>query len=124
MDEHIQGCEFITARALSRVRDRRMRRFAEAHLWRFASRQQAPDGVFPVERYGTGFDQAGILEAMSRYDHPASKVTVMRAIPWIVEAQNEDGSWGEGSTRDVTTLAIVNALLSVRDCLPAELVPW
>jgi hypothetical protein len=123
MDEHTQGCEFITTRAMSRVRDHRMRRFAEAHLWRFASRQHAPDGAFAVEKYGKGFDQAGILEAMSRYDHPASKVTVLRALPWIVEAQNEDGSWGEGSRRDGSTLAILSALLSVRAYLPSEMIP-
>ena len=76
-ETHIQGCEFITTRAMSRVRDPRMRRFAEAHLWRFASRQHAPDGTFADESYGTGFSQPGILEAVARYDHPASKVMVM-----------------------------------------------
>jgi hypothetical protein len=118
MQTHTQGCEFITTRAMSRVQDARMRRFAEAHLWRFASRQHAADGAFAKEGYGTGFDQAGILEAFARYDHPASRVVVMRALPWIVESQNEDGSWGEEPTKDVSTLAILRALGGVKAYLP------
>jgi hypothetical protein len=123
LPDHIQGCEFITTRSLSRVQDPLLRRFAEAHLWRFAGIQRGPDGGFPGERYGTGFGQIGILEAVARYDHPASKVMVMRALPWIVNAQNEDGSWGEGTRRDVTTLAVVNALFSVGDALPEGMQP-
>jgi hypothetical protein len=121
MQTHTQGCEFITTRAMSRVQDARMRRFAEAHLWRFASRQLAPDGAFAEEGYGTGFDQAGILEALARYDHPASKVVVMRALPWVVEAQNEDGSWGEEPAKDVSTLAVLRALDCVRAYLPSRI---
>jgi hypothetical protein len=123
MSDHVQGCEFITTRALSQVRDERARRYAEAHLWRFAGLQCGPDGAFPAERYGTGFDLIGILEAISRYEHPASRVVVMRALPWIVEAQNEDGSWGEGADADASTLAALRALLSLGDDLPAGMRP-
>jgi hypothetical protein len=113
MPDHIQGCEFITTRAMSHVRDPKMRRFAEAHLWRFASRQRAPNGEFAKERHGSGFPQEGILGAVARYDHPTSKVIVWRSLPWIVEAQNEDGSWGQGAYKDGSTLAVLNALDSV-----------
>ena len=123
LPDHVQGCEFITTRSLSRVQNPFVRRFAEAHLWRFAGLQHGPDGAFPEERYGTGFGLIGILEAVARYDHPASKVMVTRALPWIVNAQNEDGSWGEGTHRDVATLAVVNALLSVKDVLPRGMQP-
>ncbi len=123
MPDHIQGCEFITTRSLSQVQDPFVRRFAEAHLWRFAGIQHGPNGTFPEEQYGTGFGQIGILEAVARYNHPASKVMVERALPWVVNAQNEDGSWGEGTRRDVTTLAVVNALLSVEDTLPEGMRP-
>jgi hypothetical protein len=123
MPDHIQGCEFITTRAMSRAGEARMARFARAHLWRFAGIQRGPDGAFPPERYGTGFGRAGILEAMARYDHPASRVVVMRALPWIVEAQNADGSWGEEARQDAVTLAVLRALHSVRDLLPAGMVP-
>ena len=93
------------------------RRFAEAHLWRFAGFQledggQRSAGKFPEERYGSGFSQIGILEAVARYDHPASRVILLRALPWIVDAQNNDGSWGGGSRKDVETLAVVRVLRS------------
>jgi hypothetical protein len=118
MPNHIQGCEFITTRALAFVQNARLRRFAEAHLWRFAGIQR-PNGKFPHERYGTGFDPFGILEAFARYDHLASKVVVMRALPWIVEAQNADGSWGKGPSKDVSTSAVLGALVSLGDLLPS-----
>ena len=118
---HIQGCEFITTRAMSRVSDGRMRRFAEAHLWRFASRQEARNGEFPREKYGTGFLLEGILQVFAGYHHPVSKVVILRAVPWIVDSQNEDGSWGEEPRVDASTYAVLCALASVRDCLPSGL---
>ena len=112
MPGHIQGCEFITTRSLSRVQHLAARRFAEAHLWRFAGIQRA-DGTFPSESYGSGFSQAGILEAIARYDHPASHIILLRALPWMVAAQNKDGSWGEEPHKDLETLAMVHALHAI-----------
>ena len=100
-----------------------MRRFAEAHLWRFAGKQHGAKGEFAPESYGSGFTQAGFLYLFSRYDHPASKVVVMRALPWIVDAQNEDGSWDAEGKVDSPTLAIVTALLSLGDLAPAGMAP-
>jgi hypothetical protein len=123
MPAHIQGCEFVTTRAMSRVTDDRMRRFARAHLWRFAGQQHAPNGEFDRESHGSGFEQAGMLDLFASYDHPASRVAILRSIPWIVETQNEDGSWGEGSRVDASTSAVVRALVSVGDHLPPGLLP-
>ena len=123
MPIHIQGCEAITTRAMSRVRNEKVRRFAEAHLYRFASQQHAQDGEFERERYGSGVGQAGLLQVFASYDHPVSKVVVMRSIPWIIDAQNEDGSWGEGSDKDASTLAVLSALVSVREHLPSGVIP-
>jgi hypothetical protein len=117
MADHIQGCEAITTRAMSQVKDTRMRRFAEAHLWRFASRQRA-DGTFPPERYGSGFTREGLLQLFARYDHPVSKVVIVRSLPWIVEIQNADGSWGEGPRKDAATLAVLTALRVASAYLP------
>jgi hypothetical protein len=123
MPEHTQGCEAITTRSLSCVQDPRVRRFAEAHLWRFAGKQHGANGAFPHESYGSGFSQAGFLELFARYDHPVSRVVVLRALPWIVEAQNEDGSWGEEGNADASTLAVVTTLLSLGDLVPPGMVP-
>jgi len=126
IDRHIQGCEFITTRSLAGVRDPDVRRFAEAHLWRFAG-NQLPDGMFPAERYGSGFGQVGILEAFSRYPHhPVAQMVILRSLAWLVEAQRPDGAWEQpsaGSRRDdrradATTRAVVNVLGAVRHYLP------
>jgi hypothetical protein len=109
MPDHVQGCEFITTRALAGVQDPRVQMFAAAHLWRFAAIQRA-DGTFPAERYGAGFGLVGLLEAASRYDHPASAIMLLRALPRIVEIQNDDGSWGDGASRDWETLAVMRIL--------------
>ena len=48
----------------------------------------------------------------------------MRALPWIVDAQNEHGTWREQGNADATTLAIVTALLSLGDIIPPGMVPF
>jgi hypothetical protein len=123
MDAHLQGCEVITTRAMSQIGNERMKRFAEAHLWRFAGQQHSLNGRFPVERGGYGLLHAGLLDLFARYDHPASRVAIMRAIPWILDSQNEDGSWGEEPRKDASTLAIASALVSVSDHWPSGLTP-
>ena len=118
---HIQPCELMTVRAFSRVRDERIRRIAEAHLWRFAGRQQPPGGGhegWDVHRYFHD-GQAALLEIFARYDHPVSKVVILRSIPWVIDAQNEDGSWGREPYRDASTVAVVSALVSLGDELPS-----
>jgi hypothetical protein len=121
MRDHIQPCEVITTRALRHVRASRVRRAAAAHLWRFASVQQPHDGQFPQEEYCPS--QAHMLGVFAYYDHPASRVAIMRSIPWIIDNQHPDGSWGEGHRKDASTLAVLRALLRVRDSLPAVLGP-
>ena len=123
MPIHFQGCEVITTRAASRVGDEKMRQFAEAHLWRFASRQHAPDGAFVHEKHGyCENSQPALLQVFAGFDHPASKVAIMRSLPWIAAAQNEDGSWGEEPVEDAATFAVLSALDRVRDYLPAGFV--
>jgi hypothetical protein len=121
-DEHLQGCEVITTGALAGATDPLVRRFAEAHLWRFAGRRPGPDGGFPVERYGEGMSPAGLLEIFARHDHPASMVAIMRSIPWVIGAQNPDGSWGDGPIAGRSTLAVLEALARVEHLLPAGFV--
>ena len=116
MPDHLQLCEVMTTRALSGVEHAPARRFAEAHLWRFAGRQQGPRGEFTardVQRF-LNAGQTALLQVFARYDHPASQIAILRALPWIVETQNADGFWGEGEHRDAATLAVVEALVRVR----------
>lgn len=113
MPSHFQGCEVTTTRGLNPVKNMKMRRLVEAYLWRFAARQHPTDGRFGVEKYGTGYSQTGFLSLFASYDHIVSKVVIARSIPWIVESQNEDGSWGDGTNKDPSTLAAITALKSI-----------
>ena len=109
------GCPLIMTRALSQVKNKKLRRLAEAKLWKFAGWQHSPDGSFPgkyAERYFK-CPQAAFLSIFAGYDHPVAKTAILKMIPWIVENQNEDGSWGHGSAKDTSTLAVVGALRSV-----------
>jgi len=110
---HFQGCEVTTTRGLSPVKNMEMRRILEAYLWRFAGRQHPPEGRFGVEKYGAGYSQTGFLSLFASYDHPISKVVIMRSFPWIVNSQNKEGSWGDGSNKDASTLAVITALRSI-----------
>jgi len=115
MPEHLQGCELITTRAMSHVRDESIKRYAEAHLWRFAGRQHSADGRY-IGKYPEGYfsnSQAGYLGLFASYDHPVSKVAIMRSIPWMVDNQNRDGSWGDEPSKDSSTLAVISALQTV-----------
>ena len=116
-----QNCEVITVRALSQVKNEMMRRIAEAHLWRFAGRQYGQNGEVPRGDYG--FTQAGYLDVFSRYEHGISKVVILRSIPWAIKAQNEDGSWGDTADKDISTLAVIKALVRVKEHLPERLIP-
>jgi len=115
------GCEVVMTRALSRVRGGRLRRLAESHLWQYASWQRPPHGSL-VGEYATKYHadaQAMYLDLFSRYDHPVARVAILRSVPWIIENQSADGSWGAGELRDATTLAVVRALARVKYDLPA-----
>ena len=109
------GCPLIMTRALSHVKNRRLRRLAEAQLWMVAAGQHSQDTSYTGKYAGRyfRFPQAAFLQIFARYDHPVSRVAVMRMIPWLVKNQNKDGSWGTGPTKDTATLAVVTALKSV-----------
>ena len=64
-----------------------------------------------------------MLDMFARCSHPAAQVGIMRNIPWIIDNQNPDGSWGSDQDNDASTLAVVQALLNVRELLPAALRP-
>lgn len=110
------GCPVIMTRALSRVKNEKLRRLTEAQLWRIAGWQHSQNTSFTSKQTKRYFKcpQAAFLQVFARHDHPASKLVIMRMIPWMVNNQNEDGSWRDESTRDVSTLTVVSALKSVQ----------
>lgn len=118
-DDHIQGCEMMTTRALYLAKRERVRRLAEAYLWRLAGKQHEDGRFLTLGRSARYVNhsfhdlQPGYLDLFARYDHPVSRLVIHRMLRWIVENQNADGSWGE-TTKDVSTLAVLRALKRVR----------
>jgi hypothetical protein len=118
------GCDVIMTRALSLATDPQLRRLAQAHLWEYVGVQRAIDGSFAGYSDKTLADpQAFFMQILARYDHPAARVGLWRLLPWIVEHQNEDGSWGKEGFKDVSTLATLEALLSLDTNLPTGMRP-
>ena len=105
-------------RALSALRKHDARRFAEAHLWRFAAFQRAPDGLVPREKHGyCTNDPFALLDLFGRYDHPAAEIAIRRMAPWIVETQNSDGTWGAGDAAAACTAVVISTLRSTMPAL-------
>jgi hypothetical protein len=107
-----QGCEYITVNAMARVQNDRIQRIVEAHLWRFivlfynALRQ--PNMAIELEFYSlTKYFQ---LRVLAKYDSLPAKLGILLALPWIIENQNEDGTWGALKYRESATLAVIEAL--------------
>lgn len=107
-----QGCEYITTGALHQVKDERISNLVQAHLWRFTAllfnALQQPVIATELEKYNiTYYFQ---LQVLAKYDSLPAKLGIHLALPWIVENQNENGSWGEEKYRESATLAVINAL--------------
>lgn len=115
-----EGCHIMMTRALSQVRDNRLRKILHAFLWRYAGLQNFQDGTFSSnpDRLFTDL-QTVFLQIFSSNDHPVVKPVLLRAIPWIVNHQNKDGSWGTELVKDRTTYAVLCAMVSLGDDLPS-----
>lgn len=124
MPLHLQGCELLTARALAEVGDARLRTLVRAYLWRFAAVQNAPGGTFGGSNLRQYFHegQFGVLSVLCRHDHLPARLAIMRLLPWLMDAQNPDGSWGDGDYVDRATHVALASLARVRDLLPAGFV--
>ena len=86
---------------------------------------QEADGQIGQRPIGTFLHsgQAAYLDTFATLDSLVSRVAILRYTPWIVASQNRDGSWGDDPHRDVTTLCVLHALTSAKDCLPPGLRP-
>jgi hypothetical protein len=110
------GCMVVMVRALSQVKDRLLRGLVEAHLWHLVSSQDR-HGAFRGRRYFTD-PTIFMLDLLSRYDHPVATLGILRAVPWMLRNQKEDGSWGEEPYKDSATLIVLEALGKVSEYLP------
>ncbi len=113
MPIQIQGCELITTQALGLAKSDSIRRYAEAHLKRFVVRffnaLNNPNGL--VELMNNGLTPYIILKTLAKYNTTIAKLGIILAIPWLIENQNEDGSWGEKEySKENATIAVLEAL--------------
>ncbi|MGC9780015.1 MAG: hypothetical protein HZR80_12290 [Candidatus Heimdallarchaeota archaeon] len=110
-----QGCELITTEALSKVKDEKLWRLAETHLWRFVvllynayTNQHTMDEF--VKYRLTPFIH---LKVFAKYNTKGSRIGILLSLPWIRNNQNEDGSWGNGKQKESATISILSALKSI-----------
>lgn len=107
-----QGCEYITTGALHHVRDEKINGLVGAHLWRFAillnNALKQPEMALELVKYNiTNYFQ---LQVLAKYSSLPAKLGIHIALPWIIQNQNDDGSWGNEKFKESATLAIINAL--------------
>jgi len=110
-----EGCPIMMTRALSHVKDEKLRRLAEARLWLLAQCQHSQDVSYEGKATRKLYidPQAMFLTVFASYPNPVSELQITRMLPWIIANQNEDGSWGEGATKDASTLAVISALRNI-----------
>ena len=124
MPFYVGPCELVTFRVFAQLQNSRLRRRGEAQLAPIVGRQERDGTVNPSDfprRFRSS--HAACLQTFAAFDHPIARVGIMRCVPWIVRAQNKDGSWGEEPHKDAVTLAILRALASGRDYLPRGMWP-
>lgn len=112
-------CPVVIARALSCVPDKTVQKRIERQLWNIARDCDSPQ---KSARYF--YDSRPLaLDALARYENPIAKTGIMKSVPWIIDLQNADGSWGEEPYTDAATFAVLRALTSVKQYLPAGMLP-
>jgi len=108
----IQGCEMITTQALNEVKDEMMKRYAEAHLWRFATLlndlDENPIRMKHNKKYSTS--PYTLLKLFGSYNTIPARIGTFISLPWILKSQNSDGSWGKENQRANASLAVLSAL--------------
>jgi hypothetical protein len=62
------------------------------------------------------------LQLYSNYEHPIAKLALLRALPWIINNQNKDGSWSNEPHKDLATYIVLRSLVSLRDYLPSDFI--
>ena len=117
------GCKIMMIRALNKVKNRILKKITEIYLWNYAGLQNNEDGSFNANPERTFTDlQLVLLQIFSRYNHPVTRLVILRALPWILNNQNKDGSWGKEPYKDVATLAVVHSCVGLGDYLPANFI--
>ena len=115
-----QGCELITTGALSKVKDEKLWRLAEAHLWRFvALLYNAYSNKYTMDEFVKySLSPYTHLKVFAKFNTKASRIGILLSLPWIKENQNEDGSWGTGKQKESATMVVLSALKAINYISP------
>ena len=95
----------------------------ELFLWNYAAVQNFKDGTFTPDPQRTFIDtQLAFLQLYSNYNHTITKLVLLRALPWIINNQNKDGSWSKEPYKDIATYIVVRSLVSLGNYLPSTFI--
>ena len=123
MPDASEGCRIIMIRALSSTKNPLLKKILELYLWNYASVQNFKDGTFTPHPQRTFIDmQLVFLQLYSNYNHEIAKLVLLRALPWIINNQNKDGSWSNEPHKDLATYIVLRTLLSLGDYLPSNFI--
>jgi hypothetical protein len=123
MPEASEGCRTIMIRALSKASNPVLKKILELFLWNYAAVQNYKDGTFTLNPQRTFIDmQLAFLQLYSNYDYTIAKLVILRALPWIMNNQNKDGSWGKKPYKDIATYIVVRSLASLGNYLPSNFI--
>ncbi|MHA1185353.1 MAG: hypothetical protein ACTSSK_00545 [Candidatus Heimdallarchaeota archaeon] len=112
VQHEIQGCEMITTQALNQVKDELMKRYAEAHLWRYATilNNINDDPILMKHNKKYSVSPFTLLKLFGSYNTLPARIGTLISIPWIIQNQNDDGTWGKDNQRNNATIAVLSAL--------------
>jgi hypothetical protein len=123
MPEASEGCRTMMIRALCQTSNPILKKILELFLWNYAAVQNYKDGTFTLHPQRTFTDmQLAFLQIYSNYDYTIARLALLRALPWIINNQNKDGSWGKEPYQDIATYIVVRSLVRLDDYLPSDFI--
>lgn len=108
------GDPLVCARALYAIKETGGNEEALAAGLRYLEESQSRDGSFPSKSkmYSEAANTAYALIVLNKFDYGKASLPVSRGIIWLLEHQDEDGSWGGSNKhkRAYTTALCLRAL--------------
>ncbi len=114
-----EGCRIFMSKVLSNAGNEIIKKIINVYVWEYAgSLNFTEERITRITGYNFTDRAVFLLQFFSRSGLPASRLVITRMLPWIVNSQNKDGSWGWGNVNDISTLAVLDALICLGRDLP------
>ena len=93
-----------------------MKRYAEAHLWRYATilNNINDDPISMKHNKKYSVSPYTLLKLFGSYNTLPAKIGTLISLPWILQNQNDDGTWGKDNQRNNATLAVLSVLRNAK----------